>query len=160
MPIFRGMKHWGKIIPAVLLSSLLFAACGGNSPTILNPTGPVAAQEANFFWFILVVATFVFVMVEGVLIWSIIRYRERANMPAPRQTHGNNTIEIIWTIVPSVFLFAVLGGTIYTMFGLTSFSSTGRPLQIRVVGHQWWWEFDYLNENFITADELHIPVGI
>jgi len=28
-----------------------------------------------------------------------------------------------------------------------------------VVGHQWWWEFDYLNENFVTADELHIPVG-
>ena len=162
MPIFRGMKHWGKVLPVVLLSSLLFAACGGNSPTILNPTGPVAAQEANFFWFILVVATFVFVVVEGVLIWSIIRYRERANMPAPRQTHGNNTIEIIWTIVPSVFLFAVLGGTIYTMFNLSNISSTNASIpsiQVAAVGHQWWWEFDYPNQHVVTADTLYLPQG-
>jgi cytochrome c oxidase subunit II len=161
MPILRGMKHWGKILPVVLLSSLLFAACGGNSPTILNPTGPVALQEANFFWFILVVATFVFVVVEAVLIWSIIRYRERANTPAPRQTHGNNTIEIIWTIVPSVFLFAVLGGTIYTMFNLTNITSTGSipSIQVTAVGHQWWWEFDYQNQHVVTADTLYLPQG-
>ena len=162
MPIFRGMKHWGKILPVVLLSSLLFAACGGNSPSILNPTGPVAAQQANFFWFILVVATFVFVVVEGVLIWSIIRYRERANTPAPRQSHGNNTIEIIWTIVPSVFLFAVLGGTIYTMFNLTNISSLPGSIpsiQVAAVGHQWWWEFDYPNQHVVTADTLYLPQG-
>jgi cytochrome c oxidase subunit II len=159
MPLFRGMKRWGVLLSVLLLSSLLLAACGENSPTILNPAGPVALKESNLFWFILVVATIVFVVVEGLLIYSIVRFRERPNSPAPTQTHGNTTVEIIWTIVPSVFLFVVLVGTIYTMFGLTTFSSTGRPLQIRVVGHQWWWEFDYLNENFITADELHIPVG-
>jgi cytochrome c oxidase subunit 2 len=156
------MKLWGKILPVVLLSSLLLAACSSDSPTILKPTGPVAAQEANFFWFILVVATFVFVVVEGVLIWSIIRYRERANAPAPAQTHGNTTIEIIWTIVPSVFLFAVLGGTIYTMFNLTNISSTPGSIpsiQITAVGHQWWWEFDYPNQRVVTADTLYLPQG-
>ena len=126
MPIFRGMKHWGKIIPAVLLSSLLFAACGGNSPTILNPTGPVAVHEANFFWFILSVSTVVFVVVEGLLIVSIIRYRQRPNSPAPRQIHGNNTVEFIWTVVPSLFLFGVLGVTIYTMFNLSKYSEYER----------------------------------
>ncbi len=162
MPIFRGMKHWGKIVPAVLLSSLLFAACGGNSPTILNPTGPVASQEANFFWFILSVATVVFVVVEGLLIWSIIRYRQRPNSPAPRQIHGNNTIEFIWTVVPSLFLFAVLGGTIYTMFNLQNIPSTNASIpEIRVaaVGHQWWWEFDYPNQHVVTADTLYLPQG-
>ena len=159
MPLFRGMKRWGILLSALLLSSLLLAACGGNSPSILNPAGPVALKESNLFWFILVVATIVFVVVEGLLIYSIVRFRERPNSPEPTQTHGNNTVEIIWTIVPSVFLFIVLIGTIYTMFGLTTFSSTGRPLQITVVGHQWWWEFDYTNEHIITADELHIPVG-
>ena len=160
MPKLRGMKRWGLILSAVLLSSLLLAACGENSPSILNPSGPVAHSEANLFWFILVVATIVFVAVEALLIVSIVRFRERPNSPAPAQTHGNNTVELIWTIVPSVFLFIVLVGTIYTMFGLTNFTSANsRPLQIRVVGHQWWWEFDYLNEHVVTADELVIPVG-
>src|SRR5215472_6887779 len=160
MPKFRGMKRWGLILSVVLLSSLILAACGENSPTILNPAGPVALKESNLFWFILVVATIVFVAVEAALIYSIVRFRERPNSPAPVQTHGNHTIELIWTIVPSVFLFVVLVGTIYTMFGLTSFTSANnRPLEIRVVGHQWWWEFDYLNEHIVTADELVIPVG-
>src|SRR6059058_1690213 len=161
MPIFRRMKHRGAIIPIVLLSSLLFTACGGNSPTILNPTGPVAAQEAGLFWFILAVATIVFVAVEAVLIWSIIRYRERPNTPAPRQIHGNNTVEIIWTVAPSIFLFAVLAGTIYTMFNLQNISGTsgaGR-LEVQVVGHQWWWEFDYPNQHIVTADTLYVPKG-
>jgi cytochrome c oxidase subunit 2 len=160
MPLFRGMKHWGKLLPVMLLSSLLLASCGENSPSILNPSGPVASKEANLFWFILIVATIVFVVVEGLLIYSIVRFRERPNSPMPTQIHGNNTVEIIWTIVPSVFLFIVLVGTIYTMFGLTTFSSSNnRTLEIRVVGHQWWWEFDYLNEHIVTADELVIPVG-
>lgn len=162
MPIFRGMKHWGKIIPAVLLSSLLFAACGGNSPTILNPTGPVAGQEAGFFWFILAVATVVFLVVEALLIWSIIRYRDRPNAPPPRQIHGNNTVEFIWTVVPSLFLFAVLGGTIYTMFNLSNISSTPGSIpsiQVTAVGHQWWWEFDYPNQHVVTADTLYLPQG-
>lgn len=162
MPIFRRMKHWGAIIPVVLLSSLLFTACGGNSPTILNPTGPVAGQEAGLFWFILAVATFVFVAVEAVLIWSIVRYRERPNTPAPRQIHGNNTVEIIWTVAPSIFLFAVLAGTIYTMFNLNNVSSTNGSIpEIRVtaVGHQWWWEFDYPNQHVKNADTLFLPQG-
>ena len=118
MPIFRGAKRWGITLSLLLLASLLLAACGENSPSILNTAGPVADKEAGLFWFILAVATFIFVVVEAILIWSIVRYRERPNSPTPKQTHGNNTIEIIWTVLPSIFLFAVLIGTIYTMFGL------------------------------------------
>ena len=158
-PLFRRMNRLGILFSALLLSSLLLAACGGNSTSILNPSGPVASREAGLFWFILVVATIIFVVVESALIYSIVRFRERPNAPAPRQIHGNNTVELIWTIAPSLFLFAVLIGTIYTMFSLRDFSGTGRPVDVKVVGHQWWWEFDYVNEGFVTADEMRIPVG-
>src|SRR5256714_10476234 len=156
MPLFRRMKRWAIVLPLMLLSSLLFASCG-NPPTILVPKGPVASQEAGLFWFILVVATIVFVLVEGWLIFSIVRYRERPNMPQPRQLHGNNTVEIIWTVVPSIFLFAVLAGTIYTMFGLQQ--PPGNHLEVKAVGHQWWWEFDYPAQHLVTADTLYVPKG-
>lgn len=162
MPKIRKVKRWVIIVSAMLLSSVLLAACGGNSPSILDVHGPVAAKEAGLFWFILAVATFVFVVVEGVLIVSIVRYRERPNSPTPRQLHGNNTIEIIWTVAPSLFLFAVLIGTIYTMFNLSNISATQGPVtsvEITVQGHQWWWEFDYMNERIVTADELVVPQG-
>jgi len=159
MPKFRGVKRWATIVSALLLSSILLAACDQNTPSIINPKGPVADKESGLFWFILVVATIVFVAVEGVLIYSIVRFRERPNSPDPRQIHGNNTIELIWTIAPSLFLFAVLIGTIYTMFNLTHIQGQGRTLEIKVVAHQWWWEFDYTNDNIVTADELVVPVG-
>jgi cytochrome c oxidase subunit II len=163
MPLFRKKKRWVTIISAILLSSLLLAACGENSPSILNPAGPVAASEATLFYLILGVATFIFIVVEAALIYSIFRFRERPNSPAPRQIHGNNAIELAWTIAPSIFLFIVLGATIYTMF--TLYPSGEPQLQVRVVAHQWWWEFDYINypgsngQSVVTADTMHIPAG-
>jgi len=158
MPLFRGTKRWVVIVAAMLLSSLLLSACGENSPSVLNTFGPNAAKEAGLFWFTLIVATIVFVAVEGMLLYSIIRYRERPNSPNPKQTHGNNTIEIAWTVAPSIFLFVVLGATIFTMFGLSDLGG-GNKVEVRVVAHQWWWEFDYPNYNIVTADSLHIPAG-
>src|SRR5207248_4176634 len=84
------MRRWGIVLSAMLMSSILLAACGESSPSILNPQGPVANQESNLFWFILIVATIVFVIVEGLLIYSIVRFRERPNMPLPRQGNGSN----------------------------------------------------------------------
>ncbi|MBA2284881.1 MAG: cytochrome c oxidase subunit II [Ktedonobacteraceae bacterium] len=159
MPRIRGMNRWGLVLSTLILSSLLFAACGGTPPSTLNPAGPVANEESILFWFILIVATLVFVIVEGILIWSIIRYRERPNMPTPRQTHGNTKLEIWWTIAPSIFLFAVLVFTIRTMFVLADPPAGSRTLQITAVGHQWWWEFDYANQKITTADDLYVPVG-
>ena len=158
MPIFRGERRWGLVVSTLVLASLLLTACGENSPSILNTAGPVAASEAGLFWFILVVATIVFVVVEAILIYSIVRYRERPGSPLPKQTHGNNTVEIIWTVAPSIFLFAVLIGTIYTMFGLAQPASKD-PLNVRVVAHQWWWEFDYEQTGVVTADELVVPTN-
>ena len=157
-PIFRGAKRWGVLLSTALLAPLLLTACGENSPSILDTRGPIAAKEEGLFWFILVVATIVFVAVEALLIYSIARFRERPNSPMPRQTHGNNTIEIVWTVLPSIFLFAVLIGTIYTMFSLSQ--PAGKTIDVKVVGHQWWWEFDYTdNPNVVTADELVVPTG-
>jgi len=158
MPLFRGTKRWVVIVAAMLLSSLLLSACGENSPSVLNTFGPNAAKEANLFWFTLIVATIVFVVVEGVLLYSIFRYRERPNSPNPKQIHGNTTVEIIWTVAPSIFLFIVLGATIFTMFGLSNLGG-GNKVEVKVVAHQWWWEFDYPSYNIITADSLHIPAG-
>ncbi|MGB8347127.1 MAG: cytochrome c oxidase subunit II transmembrane domain-containing protein, partial [Ktedonobacteraceae bacterium] len=112
MPKFRHMKRWGTLFSVVALFSLLFAACDtGNTPSILNTAGPVAGQEANLFWFILIVACIVFVVVEGWIILNVVRFHARPNSPEPKQTQGNNALEIGWTIVPSIFLFLVLAVT-------------------------------------------------
>ena len=142
----------------VLLSSLIFAGCE-KSPTILDPKGPVALLESDLFWIILGIATFIFVIVTAVLLYSIVRFRGRPNMPEPRQMHGNTKLEIAWTIAPSIILFIVLAFTIGFMFNLTPASAS--TIHVTAIGHQWWWEFRYTDENplIVTGDELHVPVG-
>jgi cytochrome c oxidase subunit 2 len=170
------------LLPAHLGVVLLFIAGCGSDSSILDPQGPVASQEATLFWIILGVATFVFVAVEAVLIYSVVRFRERPGAPEPRQIHGNTRLEIIWTIVPSFVLFVVLGVTISTLFSIQEPASNGQPkVYVTAFGHQWWWEFRYFaNQSdqdanaravlngqsrggpapqLYTADELVAPMG-
>ncbi len=160
-PLFRGTKRWLLLVTSMLLSSILFAACGGgNPPSILDTAGPIANSEGFVFWAILIIATIVFVGVEGVLIYSIVRYRERPGTPTPRQFHGNTNIEIAWTVIPAVFLLVVLFFTIRGLFEVApSAMPKGNTIEVEAVGHQWWWEFYYPQYHITTADSLNIPVG-
>lgn len=160
-PLFRGTKRWLLLVTSMLLFSILLAACGqGNPPSILEPVGPIADSEGFVFWAILIIATIVFVIVEGVLIFSIVRYRGRSGDPAPRQIHGNTTIELIWTIVPAVFLIVVLFFTIRGLFAVApSTMPQGNTVEVEAVGHQWWWEFYYPQYHITTADSMNVPVG-
>ncbi|HEV8190365.1 MAG TPA: cytochrome c oxidase subunit II [Ktedonobacterales bacterium] len=157
MPFRSGKKRWGVAALLALGAAALLAGCE-NSPTILDPAGPVAKREADLFWFIFIVATVVFVAVTSVLIYSVFRFRARPEGAAPRQVHGNTTIELAWTIGPSLVLFAVLAVTITTMFGLAQ-PASANVVTVRAIGHQWWWEFQYPDQRIVTADEMHIPTG-
>ncbi len=170
------------LLPVLLgLCLLLVAGCSVGNSSILDPRGPVALQESGLFWFILVVATIVFVLVEAALIYSVLRFRARPDSPEPRQIHGNTKLEIWWTIVPSLILFLVLGLTVRTLFMIQEPTDSGPTMYVNVYGHQWWWEFRYYNNandaltsagalhtnplddspkpTVVTADELVVPVG-
>lgn len=160
MPLFQRAKRGVLLGAGVLLPSILLAACGENSPSILKTAGPVAEREGFVFWVILVIATIIFVSVEGMLIYSIVRFRERPGMPTPRQIHGSLRIEVLWTVIPAFVLFIVLGFTIQGLFAVAPDARPAGPtVEVRAVGHQWWWEFYYPQYNITTADDLNIPVG-
>ncbi len=155
----RSKYRLGAALVGALAASALLSGCVNNA-TFIDPQGPAALSESYLWWFIFGVATFVWAIVTTVLIVSVVRFRARPGAPAPRQLHGNTRIEIVWTVVPSIILFAVLGFTIFTLFGLGQ-PADPNTFTVTVKGHQWWWEFDYpaSQGSFITADELHIPTG-
>ena len=142
-----------------LIALVALAGCGEqNGANFLNPSGPQAEQEAGLFWFILIIATIIFVLVTGALLYSVIRFRARPGGPAARQFSGNTPLELVWTIVPSVVLLVILVVTINTLFvGLAK--PEQEAFTVQAIGHQWWWEFRYPDQKIVTADEMVIPVG-
>jgi cytochrome c oxidase subunit 2 len=124
----------------------------------MSPSGTAAGTEVSAAWMVYILATFIFVAVTSVLIYSVIKFRARPGSPEPRQVHGLTWLEIAWTIVPSLILLGVLIFTVSTMFAVAS-PPTTPAFTVKAIGHQWWWEFQYPDNHVVTADELYIPVG-
>src|SRR5262245_37738210 len=95
-PRMRG--PWRPVTAAgVLLGSMLLAGC---APEGVTSQGREIERLYNFF---MVAAAVVFVLVSGLILWSLIRYRRR-NDELPAQTHGNNKLELLWTILPTILV--------------------------------------------------------
>ena len=69
------------------------------------------AQIRDLYTVVFLIAVAIFLVVEGLIIWSVIRYRRKPGDDVlPVQSHGNNVAELAWTIIPTlivVFLFIV-----------------------------------------------------
>ena len=141
--------------------AVVAVACAPNATqSTLEPKGPYAQKSFDLFVPVFWVAVGIFVIVEGLLLLFVIRYRHRKNQTAriPAQIHGNTRLEIAWTILPTLILAGVAVPTIATIWDLAA-KPTGDVLEVNVLAHQWWWEFDYPDQKILTANELHIPTG-
>src|SRR5215211_7990157 len=120
--------------------------------------GDAAARVGNLymltFWAAVVVGAITF----GALFVALWRFRARPGNPIPKQIHGNTTFELTWTILPTLVLVGVGIPTIQTLFEMEHPPGPA-PLQVDVIGHQWWWEFRYPEQGITTASELHIPLN-
>jgi len=134
------------------------AACAPNATqSALEPAGPYAQKAHDLFVPVFWVAAVIFFVVEGALVLFAFRYRHRKGRDGiPPQVHGNTRLEIAWTILPAVILAGVAVPTVAGIFELARDPGPS-ALDVRVLGHQWWWEFDYPEQRILTANELHIP---
>src|SRR5262249_36631935 len=65
-------------------------------------------------------------------------------------------LEVAWTIAPAVLLGFIAIPTVLTIFHTQANPPKG-ALEVKVVGHQWWWEFQYPKLGVVPANELHVP---
>ncbi len=165
MRLPRGRRSGIKVLLGVVASTILLAACGGASDLpqdSLNPQGPISRDIDELWNLVFWIAVVVFVLVQGALVVAIIRFRAKKGDQERkiRQLHGNTRLEVIWTIIPAVVLAALVVPTVSVLFDIREEPTGDDVLNINVFGHQWWWEFEYVDSGgFFTANELHIPAG-
>jgi cytochrome c oxidase subunit 2 len=137
---------------------LFLTACAKHAPQdTLEPKGPVARQIDHLINPVFIVAGLVFVLVEGLVLIAVFKFRSRPGSPEPEQIHGNTRLEVGWTLAPALILLAVAVPTIATIFDLAK--KPTNPINVTVIGHQFWWEYRYDDLGVVTANELRMPVG-
>jgi cytochrome c oxidase subunit 2 len=140
--------------------SVLLASCAVNDnlpQSGLNPAGDVAQDQKNILIPVVIIAGIIFVVVEALLVWFLIRYRHREGNE-PSQIHGHSKLEVAWTIAPALVLAVVAVPTVSMIYSLAE-KPAGNPMTVYAVGHQWWWEFIYPDQKVTTAGVMHVPAG-
>src|SRR3954451_13601085 len=99
-----GTRKAGAVALTVALAALL-AACGQNHPeSIFHQRTEVNRDVDSLFKILIWLGTAVFLFVEGILVWTLIKYRKRPGQAEPEHVHGNTTLEIAWTVIPLLIL--------------------------------------------------------
>ncbi len=101
----------------------------------------MAVEQAWLHWFMLITCTVIFILVFGVMFYSIWKHR-RSVGHKPANFHESVTVEVIWTIIP--FLIVIGMALPATKVLVASKDTTNADLTIKATGYQWKWGYDYL----------------
>ena len=123
---------------------------------------PTSASEEfdriqDIYWFATIVSIVIFALVAAVVVYAVWKWRVPADddLDGP-PIHGNTVLEIVWTAIPALIVI-VLG--IVSAVVLSENGQAGeKPLQVKVIGQQFAWKFQYPDHGNITTGELVLPV--
>ena len=126
----------------------------------LDPDGPVAESIDDLWWLMLWLGLAVFVLFAVLLWWGLFRRRDRGE----GEDRGSRRLVGRWIIgggvvMPLLILIVVYGATLRTMQAVPLAGTSDGTLTIEVVGHRWWWEIHYPEQDVTTANVIHLPIG-
>jgi cytochrome c oxidase subunit II len=184
------LRALAAAVPAALLGALVLAPTASAGWFLPQSDGsPNADAIRTLYILIALVALVIFILVEGLLIYSMIKYRARKGAVAA-QIHGNTQLEIGWTVGAAAILIFL---TVFTFVLLDDiknpaasqidadgnpvsasnvlYASTDQPappkgsasLKITVIGQQyaWFYKYESLEKKQVYAyNDMYVPVGM
>jgi len=145
-------KLFGKLNAAALMLGAWLASSawavndlpGGPAVWQLNlrpAATKIAEEQAWLHWFMLIICTVIFLVVFGVMFYSIWKHRKSVGHK-PATFHESVKVEIAWTIVP--FVIVILMALPATKAVVASKDTSNADLTIKATGYQWKWGYDYI----------------
>ena len=146
------------VLFALATAGVAAATNGGFTP--VKPESPNASHTQTAYYVILGFTSAIFILVEGLLVAFIVKYRQRGRSRAVEgaQVHGHTRLELIWTVIPVVIL-CIIGIVVFVQLPkINDAPAATDAIRITVVGHQYYWEYKYPG-GARSIGTLHVPVG-
>ena len=171
--MFGGWQQLKKHAPAAY-ALLFLLACGGHAawgaptdtvvyqtPSIFGTHSAPARMIEHLSFFVLEITGAIFVVVGSLLVYVIVRFRQRGpdDDSEPPQVYGSTQIELAWTVIPVLIVLVLFLTTARILFAIQDKEMPPAATAVDTIGHQFWWEFHYGQYGFTTAGELHVPVS-
>jgi cytochrome c oxidase subunit 2 len=137
----------------VLAAALVLSGCGaqlerGYLPEAVTESGPNVIDFWNATW---IAALAVGVLVWGLILWCVVAYRrKKSDTGLPEQIRYNVPLEILYTVVPVLMMAVLFGKTVELQNELLD-TEQEADVVVNVVGKQWSWDFNYVNEDVYIA---------
>jgi cytochrome c oxidase subunit II len=161
-PRFGSWRPTLSIAGLIALAGTV-AGCGAHGPyrmDTLTPKSDLTREIYSLFVEITALDSVVLAIVIIALLLAIFIFSTRTGEPGESSVkHSDVFLEMAWTVIPALILVAITVPTVRTIIRTQPDRWPADQLQIKVIAHQWWWEFHYPTLGVQTADELHIPTG-
>ena len=161
-----------QITRAITLVLLLAACRPTDTQSFLYPKGEAAERVETLWWILFSLGMTVYVIVLGLLAWALLRGRRRdPDRPGDRirDRAPANASAMLWIgvggfLIPTLIILVVFGVTLRTLWAEGRGERGAGELTVTVIGHQWWWDFEYHSDTaerrLRVPNELYIPVGV
>lgn len=151
----------------ILINPLILLVLGcARVQSTLHPGGPAAQRIASMQWLLIILFLVVSFIMWVLIAWLSVRRKGTLEEHAPIDSGGGHLwITIGGMIIPLIILTVlfVLGLNLLESFPIHSVHHANAKPEILIIGHQWWWEVHYLNDQpslqVTTANEIHIPAN-
>jgi len=118
--------------------------------------------SAGLYLPIFLIAVVIFVIVEGLLLYMVLRYRKRSSgTDLPEQTHGSNKLEIIWTAIPMATVFVLFLVSTSVLMNDVETKSDDHGAVVDVEAFRFGWIFEYQDPATLDAEAgSYEPAGV
>jgi len=148
------VKKTKQLFAGLILMALgLGSAQADYTLNLMKGVTKVSNDIYDLHMLILWICVFIGIGVFGTMFYSIYHHRKSKGHKA-EQFHENTTVEIIWTIIPTLILIGMAIPATKAMIELDDVQDS--EMSIKVTGHQWKWEYEYLDNGihfFSSLDE-------
>ena len=155
----RKAGVWALTAPALLALSACSEQDKGEWERIAMPEGASdrSGPVIEFWQWTWVAAMAVGILTWGLILYAVIRFRRRSDDEIPVQTRYNLPMEILYTIAPVIVVLVFFKFVIDVQDEVTD--EVDAQHTISVVGQQWSWTFNYLQDEALDGETSVYTVG-